>query len=268
MQKAASLSQPKTLTAQGEGGPSRHTFDNKTPPAPTPPPPKDDGPDLLPYRKRSLQIPVEADLRSVIAQPKYGEGESPDPRRDAEQREEAAQEVIQQHGRLLQAINELVGVDSNQLRAPAAIPHNGVPVDKELSPFKLAERQVTFRSTLRDINVDQFKASAERGGGGQSDPLKLQDAGGSASALALSRDLLSVPSGLTPKGPWKPQVPAEFAMRLKEDVALSATTRAVLQEKMIDIQKTPLDGQRDCCSSEMLKKLMSFQRSSELYERR
>ena len=256
MQKAASLTAP-ALTSSGSSTVSTETQTH--------------GPDLLPYRNRSLQIPVEVDLKSIISPPPPGEGDN-DPRDVAAKRERLASSLITRHENLLKAINELVSLGPNNLRAPIANPHPGVVVDKQ-TPYKLFVDQLDFQTTLKDINVAQFKAAADRGGTGQPDPLKLQDLGGANSALALSRDLLTVPRGVTPLGPWKPQIPSEFAMVIGQSVVLSDTTQAILKDKNIDVQMTPVNGKH--ISLPMMYQMYQifndlrvfFQRLSDFYER-
>jgi hypothetical protein len=141
----------------------------------------------------------------------------------AARREKAAQALIKRHDDLLAAINELTGVNANQLKYRTPDPHPGVTVDPNLTSSALLTNHLQFQATLRDVNIEQFKASTDRGKVGNTDPLKLQDVGGSVSALGLARDLLAVPRGLDPKGPWTPQGFKDIGMRLADDAILSDT---------------------------------------------
>ncbi|KAF2276155.1 uncharacterized protein EI97DRAFT_467385 [Westerdykella ornata] len=226
---------------------------------------------LLQYRRRSLLLPFGTDMKSVIAG-----GDDSDPRKDAEEREKLAKSLLEDHENLSKAINELIAIDPKNFQALEQKSHKGVQVQDQYTSIHVLARQLELQSSLRDLNVDQFKAAAGRSGSGggdggngpkisaaaaaaatQLDPLQLQDIGGAVSALGLTRELLSTPTGLTSKRRFDPKAASALALKLKTNTPLTEGTKSLLKAKGIDVGAIPLpeivkglrDDMRDKISS-------------------
>jgi len=115
-----------------------------------------------------------------------------------------------------------------------------IDVNIELTAPFLQSSQLKFHKTLTDINIKQLQAATNQRPSGATDPLKLQDIAGSASAVSLAQELLSIPRAIVPKEAFDPEDTVADSMRLKNSINLSKDTLAVLKEKGIQIGSTSL----------------------------
>ncbi|PKS08535.1 hypothetical protein jhhlp_004921 [Lomentospora prolificans] len=211
---------------------------------------------LFAFRKRSLLLPTEASLKSVLAAPEPdGTGS------DQEGVAKTAKSLIDRHTRIKAAISELTAIDTIHIKKTVQEPQNGVDIDEGLSVTHSITEQIKHIAQLRTINIDQFRAAAERSGTGApnpgspnpsfiaptaaipalaTDPLTLQDAAGTASAVGLVRQLASSSLGMLGAPAFKPIEARESVPTLAEDAPLSERTQSVLSSLEVNPNTTGL----------------------------
>ncbi|KAH7303556.1 hypothetical protein B0I35DRAFT_364718 [Stachybotrys elegans] len=206
---------------------------------------------LFGLRNRSLILPSEKRLDSILKKPeKDGEGHDP-------QAEKQARLLLARHSNTLLAIRELKAIDTDHLVSTPRKTMEGTKIDFKFSSVKLFGDHLSQITELRGLNAEQFRAAASRSGTqppGNSepprvaassvaavpDPLTLQDESGSASAVSLTRVLMSRPDGLTGSTSFTPQDPGSVALKLKADAPLSDATRSVLKTLGVNHEANPL----------------------------
>jgi hypothetical protein len=210
------------------------------------------------YRKRSLLLPLDLDLKSALA---TSAGQKSDqgaekPETPAEKEEKSAQRLLDKYNRLNIAISELVKQDPNHFQVEIPANHDGVGVDPKFTRSTILGDQLEFRSSLRKVALTRSSLTA--GSGGPSialaDPGTLADEPSKpptliqtepTGAFTLAKDLLSSAGLLGPLGPWK-HVPAEKRtprMKQQEVAKLSETTTKILKDQGIDASAQPINGQ-------------------------
>lgn len=216
-------------------------------------PPTDESTNLFGYRQRSLLLPTETQLKSVLSEP---EGNNDDPTDDTEKE---ADRLLSLHNQLFRAVKELTAMDPRKFQIPVQDPHDGFTPDTKYSAISLLKSRLDLQAALRGINVDQFRAAAARSGTTPppdapkistatadpvvaADPLQLQDGAGATSALGLTRELLTAGAGLRGVGKFIPFAARQNALKLQTGVVLSENTAALLQKEGIEPDAVPLPG--------------------------
>ncbi|QSS62251.1 glycoside hydrolase family protein, putative [Histoplasma capsulatum] len=82
-------------------------------------PPTDESTNLFGYRQRSLLLPTETQLKSVLSEP---EGNNDDPTDDTEKE---ADRLLSLHNQLFRAVKELTAMDPRKFQIPVQDPHDG-----------------------------------------------------------------------------------------------------------------------------------------------
>lgn len=214
--------------------------------------------DLSSFRKRSLLLPTETTLKSILA--------SPDPEDGGGDRDEeiakSAKTLIDRHTRTKAAITELTRIDATHIKKSVMDEAEEVKIDESLSITKSITDQIKHVTQLRAVNIDQFKAAAERVGTtpggtapgvsassgtltigmGQTDPLALQDVAGTASAVGLARQLAVSSLGMLGAPAFKPVEFKDSILTLNDDTPLSETTQRVLTSLDVNPSITGLPG--------------------------
>ncbi|EGE77182.2 hypothetical protein BDDG_00119 [Blastomyces dermatitidis ATCC 18188] len=218
-----------------------------------PTPPTEDSLNLFGYRKRSLLLPTEAQLKSVLSEP---DDSNEDPTDDTEKE---ADRLLSLHNQLYRAVKELTAMDPRNFQITKQEPHDGFIPDTKYSAVSLLKSRLDLQATLRGLNVDQFRAAAARSGTTPvdppdapkiaatvtdpvlaADPLQLQDGAGSTSALGLTRELLTAGAGLQGIGKFLPLSARQNALKLQKEVSLSENTAALLKKEGIEPDTVPL----------------------------
>jgi hypothetical protein len=203
------------------------------------------------YRKRSLLLPVEADLQSILAASAEERKKAEEERRKAAQDAEVeATALLRKYADLKEAVNELVKLSPDNLEVKAQADQSGFDVDEKFGQSQFVKDQLEYRNSLRQIalgraapglgpGVQGFAPAAEPTPA-PTPPAVPEPVG----AFGLAKDLLSTSGLLIPKAPWKPVPPEDRTPRLKSSASseLSPTTILVLAEYKIDIQKEPLNS--------------------------
>jgi hypothetical protein len=195
--------------------------------------------DLVRFRKRSLRLPLEADLRSIISS--SDKQETTD---SGASREKIAKGLLDKHDTLKKAIFELRTIDPKHLQAHPTTAHPGSAIDPSLTSMAIKASQIKHHLSLSPLNLKQHSAVIEGGRQGTIDPGAFQDLSGGTSALNLTNTLLAPKVGLTPMNPWTPEKFGEYGIRLQSTAisTLSESTTTLLKSNGVDVVSTPLNG--------------------------
>jgi hypothetical protein len=224
----------------------------------TPPePPKINAPV---YRKRSLLLPVEADLKSIISASDEERRQADEKRRkEAEQAEAEADALLKKHALLKGAITELVRLSPEFLDVRALASAPAIEIDPKFGAAKFVTDQLEYRGALREIAITRAK---------QPPPTTLQASGITPTtttttaaaetpdepkvptllepngAFNLAKELLSSGGTLLPRAAFKPVPQSERIPKVKQAgvESLSITTKAVLTERGLDLRTQPING--------------------------
>jgi len=205
-----------------------------------PPDPTPSGPtNVFNLRKRSLLLPNEKSLTSIIAAP-------PDEGTPDGDNEKEVESLIKRHGQIKSAITELTSIDTAHIKKSVQEKGDAVDVPSNLSILKSLSAQVQYATDLRAVNIDQFRAAAARSGTNPTnpsilasvtaadgaepgrDPLALLDTAGTASAVGLVQQIASIAPALTGVTSFEPSNTIDSAPTLTDSAPLSTVTQGVL----------------------------------------
>ncbi|KAJ5741620.1 hypothetical protein N7533_011029 [Penicillium manginii] len=207
------------------------------------------------YRKRALLLPLELDLKSILATSTEEKNEEIDNQKvAANEAEIEAQALLAKHEDLRFAVSELVKMSPDHLQVTIPPDHDGADVDPKFTRNTVLGDQLEYRSSLRKVALTRSDSSTKTAGAGHTSgisgsladeptptptPVQTEPTG----AFTLAKDLLSSTGVLGPLGQWK-HVPADARTpRLKKDALseLSERTRKVLSVYDIDPSKQPIN---------------------------
>jgi hypothetical protein len=207
------------------------------------------------YRKRTLLLPLELDLKSILATSTEEKNEEIDNQKVAADKAEIeAQALLAKHEDLSLAVNELVKMSPDHLQVTIPPDHGGADVDPKFTRNTVLGDQLQYRSSLRKVALTRSDLPTRTAEAGHTSgnsgiladeptptptPVKTEPTG----AFTLAKDLLSDTGVLGPLGLWK-HVPADTRTpRLKEDALseLSERTRKVLSVYGINPSKQPIN---------------------------
>ncbi len=201
-----------------------------------------DGSTLRRYRKRSVMLPSEADLRSSLSTlERQKEFEKQRKEADAKKRKEA-EAKLELYRSLHEAINELTNLGGDHLQVTPQQANSGFLVPATLRPTQLFIQEMTQHQQLSQLNLLHAQAAIGKGEAiekaVQSVSARLKENIQEFVPLAPQAQLLQCGSP-----PFKPLLLAEANFRLKSsaDGALSANTREILKERRMSIADRPLD---------------------------
>lgn len=192
--------------------------------------------DLSSFRQRSLEMPIETNLPSVLA-PKPetpGNGEDPPP----PSAEKQAEKLLDEHAKLSAAVDDLLTLEPQDIQVPEKKVHPAVPVPVEHNDITLKQDQLKFYKSLAAANLELLKPAQSEGAGPRA--LLGESIGDSVPAVTLAQRLLNQPDGLAPRAAFDPAILAQASMRVKDSAPLLPATSSTLKEQGIVIGSTPL----------------------------
>ncbi|KAJ5973244.1 hypothetical protein N7481_010454 [Penicillium waksmanii] len=206
--------------------------------------------DIPLYRKRTLLLPLEMDLKPLVSSPAEKRCEGG---RDMCQDEKEAEKLLTEHTDLKSAIAELLKLSPESFEAEGPKGAEGADVDPKFTRNTIVGDQLEYRKSLRTIALVRANAV----GSTSPDPSSVRLAANSPTpttpttptnpvppvntepigAFNLAKELLSGEGMLGPLSAFKASPTAERTPRLKTDASqkLSDTTKKVLKEQGIDI---------------------------------
>lgn len=197
---------------------------NDETPGPDPNTPPDT--ELVDYRNRSLALPLDVDLKPIIADEEDGEGGG-DHSDEAE-----AGKIIERHASLSAAVTELLAVPPADYQSNAKTADGGSTVDEQFNAETLQTRQLQLHSSFGEAIAGRLR---EPGAGSGPDGI-------SSSTADLAKGLLAAPEGLMPNVAFAVVPEEESSLLLKQSAPLSTGTKTLLSAKGIDFTKVPIDS--------------------------
>ena len=209
------------------------------------------------YRKRSLLLPLETDLQSIIAASAEERKKADDERKKkAKEAEEEADALLKKYANIKTAVEELVKLNPDHLNIKAQQDQPALDIDEIYGKRQVLIDQQGYRTALRQRALGRTSVPS----GVQSltvtamadpptptptpTPTPAPPPPEPTGAFGLATELLSTSGLLMPKPAWKAIPPEDRTPRLKSSAlaALSNATKTVLNEYGIDIQKEPLNS--------------------------
>jgi hypothetical protein len=212
-----------------------------------------DGGTLRRYRRRSVMLPSEADLRSSLSTVER-QKELEKQRKEAEaKRRKEAEAKLDLYKRLNTTIDELTNLSGDHLQSTPQQADAGFMVPAALRPTQLFIQEMTQRQQFLQLSLLRAQAALGKGEA-------IEKAVGSVgeSLEKKGQEIMSlVPQGrlLQSGSPsFKPLQLAEVSFRLKSSAegSLSADAREILKERRLSITERPLDLIVELLRNEML----------------
>lgn len=212
-----------------------------------------DGATLRRYRRRSVMLPSEADLRSSLSTfERQKELEKQRKEAEAKKRKEG-EAKLDLYKRLNVAIDELTNISSDHLQSTPQRSDAGVLVPAGLRPTQLFIQEMSQRQQLSQLTLLRAQAALGKGEA-------IEQAAGLAEAALETKGQrtasLTPPARLLQNGSpsFRPVVLAEVGFRLTSSAegSMSANTRAILKERGLSITERPLDQIVELLRNEML----------------
>ena len=212
-----------------------------------------DGGTLRRYRRRSIMLPSEADLRSSLSTLER-QKELEKQRKEAEEKKrKEAEAKLDLYKRLNAAIDELSNLGGDDFQITPQQADAGFLVPAALRPMQFFIQEMTQRQQLSQLSL--LRAQATLGKGEtiettrESSNAGLEGKGEEIASLAPQARLLQSGSP-----PFKPLQLAEVSFHLKSSAEglLSASTREILKERSLNITERPLDQIVELLRNEVL----------------
>lgn len=212
-----------------------------------------DGSTLRRYRRRSVMLPSEADLRSSLSTfERQKELEKQRKEAEAKKRKEA-EAKLDLYKRLNAAIDELTNLSGDHLQSTPQQADAGFLVPAALRPTQLFIQEMTQRQQMSQLSLLRAQAALGKGEAIEkavvSAAAGLEGKGQEVSSAAPQARLLQ--SG---NPAFRPLQLAEVSFRLKSSAegSLSASTREILKERRLSISELSLDRTVELLRIEML----------------
>jgi hypothetical protein len=217
-----------------------------------------DGATLRRYRRRSVMLPSEIELRSTLSTLEQ-QKELERQRKEAEaKKRQEAEAKLDRYKRLNAAIEELTNISSDHLQSTPQKADAGFLVPATYRPTQLLIQDLTQRQQVSQLNLLRLQAAV---GKGENVELIASASAEAPTAESSSRQPLSL-LFVAGKGPFTPLAQGETAFRLKSSAeeTLSRSTLETLKERGLSVSENPLDTIAEKLRAEVM------QLSSELDE--
>jgi hypothetical protein len=200
-----------------------------------------DGPTLRRYRRRSVMLPTEADLRSSLATIER-QKELEKQRKEAEEKKrKEAEAKLDIYNRLKTAVKELTSLSGAHLYSTPQEADAGFLVPAAFRPIEATMQEMTQRKQLSQLQLLRMQVAL---GKGESSEEREQVAADTKENNLSDASLASQARAfIAGKGPFKPLKFEDVAFRLKPTAerSLSASTIEILKERGLSISEQALD---------------------------
>jgi hypothetical protein len=211
------------------------------------------------YRRRSLLLPSEVDLQSILSTAKLEEDWRENLEEAEAERRERAEALSEEYLSLSRAIDELTGLGGEHFQTTPQDPDDGFMPPEELRSINVRTDQIEYFQKLSSANLEQLRAAIDERDGDdkrddEADRVQTQDATGASSAAIIAQELLTeTPQLLHGSQPFLPMELSEVSFRLKPEAeeAMSGGTRELLDERNIALAEEPVDRIVESLQTEM-----------------
>ena len=212
-----------------------------------------DGVTLRRYRQRSVMLPSEADLRSILSTLERQKKLEKKHKEDDVKKKKKAEEKLDLYKRLNTAIEELTSLGSDHLQTTPQKPDTGFLVSAALRPAQVFSQEMSLRQQLSKLNLQHTKAALDKGEGNEKTVWQIftglkGEGQETRSAVSQARQFQSGSPA------FKPLQLAEVSFRLKlsAEPLLSNSTREILKRRKLSIAEHPLDEIVELLRNEVL----------------
>ncbi|WP_347888549.1 hypothetical protein ABHF54_01785 [Nitrosomonas europaea] len=212
-----------------------------------------DGGSLRRYRRRSVMLPTEVDLRSSLSTFER-QKELDKQRKEAEEKKrKEAETKLDIYKRLNTAIDELTSFSGDHLQSTPQQADAGFLLPAALRPTQLFIQEITQFQQLSQLSLLRAQVAL---GKGEAIEKTVASAGAGLEGKDQEIPSLASQAQLLQSGSpsFKPLQLAEVSFRLKSSAedSLSANTREILKERRLSITERPLDQIVELLRNEML----------------
>jgi len=213
----------------------------------------EDGVTLRRYRRRSVMLPSEADLRSSLSTlERQKELEKQRKEAEAKKRKEA-EAKLELYRRLKASIEELTNLGGEHFHETPQQADAGFMVPAAFRPTQVIMQEMTQLQQLSQLNLLRTQIAV-----GKAET--AERIGKPSTAESQSTDLPDAPSSsrsrifIAGKGPFTPLAVGETAFRLKPAAksSLSKSTLEILNERKLSVSEQPLDRIVDLLQAELM----------------
>lgn len=185
---------------------------------------------LRKFRRRSLQLPTQADLQSILNDRERARKEEEARRKKLEEEKKNIQAKADLYQRLKKAVEELMTLDNQQLEQTPQNAQSAFLPPAEVRPLNVFVKEMQHKQSLGElelINIRNTKAIASA----------VQPQSSAVQEVAQSKRFIS---GI---GAFQPvqALGAMFRFKAGTEQQLTANTKTLLEERKLSITAMPLD---------------------------
>ena len=200
-----------------------------------------DGATLRRNRHRSVLLPTEAELGSILSTAEEASEAEKRRREAAEQKRKTAEERLDLFRRLSAAVDELTAIRSDHVERSPQVADAGFAMPAVWRPTQVAIQELTNRQQVTQLNLARLQASVGR-------PETVERVSRAAlpeapiADVAVDRPLAKLL--VAGNGPFTPMAHAETAYRLRPTAerTLSPSTLEILGQRDLSVTRDPLDS--------------------------
>ncbi len=195
---------------------------------------------LKKYRKRSLKLPSQSDLKSILTQKEEERKRQQEvERKKHEEKKKQIKEKAELYRRLKNAIKEIMSIDHNHLESTPQQAHDGFVPPKELQPLNILKEQINQLNTLGQLKILNARTLIEKG----KDAGKIINNNLDNSKLYISSNIqksINIFSGAKIFRPIS-ILSTQFRYRIGTENLLSKETIELLKERRLNISEVGID---------------------------
>ncbi|MCP5074196.1 MAG: hypothetical protein GY947_13020 [Rhodobacteraceae bacterium] len=188
---------------------------------------------LRAFRRRPLQLPGEADLKSILSTRERQKALAEKLRKEEEEHRKKADERLDLYRRLTAAVAQLTELSADNFQTTPQKGHGGFRLPAEVRPIKLLVQDMELRNTLTRLDI------------AKADPGFARDRSETSNNEGrFQREVLPARRKLLRGSPeFKVAEPGRFGFRLKDSAEkrLSKETHDILAKRGLVLTEQPLD---------------------------
>jgi hypothetical protein len=192
------------------------------------------------YRRRSVLLPININLRSSLSTLERQKQLEQERKKAEEEQRKQAEVKLNLYRQLSSAIGELTNLGGDQLQTTSQKADPGFLVPAASRSTQLALQESAQHEQLAKLDLQRLQNAV--GTGGEIDRIAQPNTAQIVAADTIHTRTLSL-LFIAGKGPFTPLAQGESAFRLKASATemLSASTQELLKERGLTVAETPLD---------------------------
>ena len=210
------------------------------------------GANLRRYRRRSVMLPTQVDLRSILSTLQKQKELEEQRKEEEEKKRQSAEAKLELYKRLTTAIGELTTLHNEHLHVTPQKADPGFLVPDAFRPNRLVMQEITQREQVSKLDVLRLESAIKVSE--KVDVLtRFRPAEGLTAETSSKRSLSEL--FVSGKAPFTPLVQGETAFRFKPEVEqlLSPSTQELLKQRGLSVSVMPLDTIVERLRAEIMK---------------